>query len=343
MDTMQEAQDSIAQIDKDISFMKSSLAKRLELIQNLQEFNAMQANLLKETGEHSASNGCTKFVLAKSDAVNGIYDTYGLTVHPKFTREPINIFNIDSQAGYIYKNNAGVYVDNVQRQDLEDMLVHDSIAEKGVAFTTFDKPNITLEVKLDDKNEFGSTDFNIIELLPYIPGSFTVNAISVYTLQSHRSGKVMPDFYIVKELKDFSAGRIMIDTTRSLYRCVFSITLNYKNSDGKYPFGMKHLYFLKGDYNKKSCIVFKANHRQYISTIGESIRVTDQNGEYDSTCAEEGIKLYMDYDGFEPRYEIATSQGLIENPLTKNIKEFYVSMPVDRSITAIEFKDIKSS
>lgn len=344
MDTMQSAQDSITQIDKDINYMKSGLSKRLELIRNVQNFNSLQANLLKESLDGgSATNGRTKFLLAKAEVVNGIYDSYGLMIHPKFVKEPINIFNIASTAGYIYKNNANVYVDNAQRQDLNDMLIEDSIAEKGVAFTYFDHPNITLEVRLDEKDMLGSTDFNIIEFLPYIPGSFTVNAISVYTMQSHNDNKITPDFYIMRDLKDFSAGRIMIDQTRTLYRCVIAITLNYKNEDGMYPFGMKHLYFLKGDYNANSNIVFKANHGQYIDTIGESIRVTDQNGEYDSSCTDEGIKLYMDFDGFNPLYEIATSQGLIENPLTKNIKEFYVSMPVDRSITSIEFTDIKSS
>lgn len=344
MDTMQAAQDSIAQIDKDVSYMKSGLAKRLELIRNIQSFTSLQTSLLKESmNGGSASSGRTKFLLAKADTMNGIYDTYGLTVHPKFIKEPINIFNIASAAGYIYKNNANVYVDNNQRQDLNDMLVEDSVAEKGVAFTCFEHPEILLEVRLDEKDALGSTDFNIIEFLPFIPGSFTINAISVYTTQSHRDGRITPDFYIMHELKDFSAGRIMIDQTRSLYRCVFSITLNYKNDDGLYPFGMKHLYFLKGDYNKESNIIFKASHGRYIDAIGESIRVTDQNGEYESSCASEGIKLYMDYDGFNPRYEIATSQGLIENPLTKNIKEFYVSMPIDRSITSIEFTDIRSS
>ena len=344
MDTMQAAQDSITQIDKDINYMKSGLAKRLELIRNVQSFNSLQAMLLKESANGGeASNGRTKFLLAKANVVNGIYDTYGLTVHPKFVKEPINIFNIESAAGYIYKNNAKVYVDNVQREDLNDMLIEDSVAEKGIAFTQFDHPDILLEIRLDEKDILGSTDFNIIEFLPYIPGSFTVKAISVYTTQSHLDNKIAPDFFISHDLNDFGASRIMIDQTRTLYRCVLAIHLNYKNEDGMYPFGMKHLYFLKGDYNQKSNIIFKASHGRYIDTIGENVRVLDQNGEYDSTCAAEGIKLYMDYDGYIPRYEIATSQGLIENPLTKNIKEFYVSMPVDRSITSIEFTDIKSS
>ena len=344
MDTMQAAQDSIIQIDKDINYMKSGLAKRLELIRNIQSFNSLQATLLKESADGGeASNGRTKYLLARANAVNGIYDTYGLMVHPKFIKEPINIFNIESAAGYIYKNNANVYIDNAQRQDFNDMLIEDSVAEKGIAFAQFDHPDILLEVRLDEKDMLGSTNFNIIEFLPYIPGSFTVKAISVYTTQSHLDGKVTPDFYIAHDISNFSAGRIMIDQTRSLYRCVIAIHIDYRNEDGMYPFGMKHLYFLKGDYNQKSNIIFKANHGRYIDTIGENIRVIDQNGEYDSTCAAEGIKLYMDFDGYNPRYEIATSQGLIENPLTKNIKEFYVSMPVDRSITSIEFTDIKSS
>lgn len=344
MDTMQSAQDSISKIDKDISYMKSGLANRLELIRNIQSFNSMQVSLLKASANGGeASSGRTKFLLAKADTMDGLYDTYGLTVHPKFIKEPTNIFNISSSAGYVYKNNANVYINSTQRQDFNDMLVEDSIAEKGIAFGCFEQDRVLLEVRVDEKDELGSTDFNIIEFLPYIPGSFTIDAISVYTMQSHRSGKVAPDFFILHDLKDFSAGRIMIDQTRTLYRCVFSIKLNYKNEDGLYPFGMKHLYFLKGDYNQKSSIIFKADHGRYINTIGENIRVVDQNGEYDSTCAQEGIKLYMNFDGFAPSYEIATSQGLLENPLTKNIKEFYVSMPVDRSITSIEFTDIKSS
>ena len=344
MDIMQSAQDSITQIDKDINYMKSGLSKRLELIRNVQDYNSEQVNILRESANGGeASNGRTKFLLAKVDAVSGIYDAYGLTVHPKFIKEPTNIFNISSAAGYIYKNNASVYIDDVRRQDFNDMLIEDSIAEKGVAFTYFDHPDIILDVRVDEKDELGSTDFNIIEFLPYIPGSFTVNAISVYTMQSHKRGKITPDFYIMHDLKNFSAGRIMIDQTRTLYRCVISIKLDYKNDNDMYPFGMKHLYFLKGNYNAKSSIVFKANHGRYIDTIGENIRVIDQNGEYDSSCTDEGIKLYMDFDGFSPRYEITTSQGLNESPLTKNIKEFYVAMPVDRSITSIEFKDIKSS
>lgn len=341
---MQSAQDSITQINKDVNYMKSGLAKRLELIHNVQSFNLKQMNLLKKSANGGeASNGRTKFLLANVETMNGIYDKYGLTVHPKFIKKPTNIFNIESSAGYIYKNNASVYIDGTLRQDFNDILIEDSVAEKGVAFACFNKPDIVLEVRLDEKDELGSTDFNIIEFLPYIPGSFTINAISVYTMQSYKAGRITPDFYIMRDLKNFTAGRIMIDTTRTLYRCVFSIKLDYKNDDGVYPFGMRHLYFLKGEYNAKSSIVFRANHGRYIDTIGENIRVIDQNGEYDSTCTEEGIRLYMDCDEFTPLYEISTSQGLIENPLTKNIKEFYVVMPIDRSITSIEFTDIKSS
>jgi hypothetical protein len=343
MDIMQSAQDSISRIDKDVNYMKAGLAKRLELIKNIQAFNSLQATILRDSANGGASSSArTKFLLARTEA-QGIYDTFGFTVHPKFIKEPINVFNISSSVGYIYKNNATVSIDGVQRQDMADMLIHDSIAEKGVAFACFDHPEILVEVKVDENDVLGSTDFNIIELLPYIPGSFTIRAVSLYTMQSHKDGKIVPDFYIMRDLRDFSASRVMIDKTRTLYRCVFSITLNYKNEDGMYPFGIKHLYFLKGEYNAASNIVFKASHGKYINTIGENIRVIDQNGEYESSCTEEGIKLYMDYSDGELKYEIPTSQGLIENPLSKNIKDFYVSMPVDRSITSIEFTDIKSS
>jgi hypothetical protein len=341
MDVMKKSQDAISTLETDINLTKSELAKRLNVIKNVQDYTLKQTTELNlAIADGLRKDTVDKVVLAKADIKSGVYNIFGSTMHPAFVRTPTDIFNLSTVAGPVFKNNATVKVNGSVNDAFKNMLMSDAITGKSIAFDVFDRQDIMLEITVNPEDLLGSTDFNIIEILPYIPGSFTIKQIEVYTMQSYATNSAVADLIIKKDITNFGASRIMIDTTRTLYRIIFTIRLDYQNDDGKYPFGIKHMYFLKGNYDTKSNVIVKLNHDKYIGSIGEDIIVTDQNGTYSSTCKEEGIKLYMSYDNGVLGYEITTSHGLAENTLARNIKEFYASIPIDRSMISIKFDDI---
>ena len=181
------------------------------------------------------------------------------------------------------------------------MLMHDSIVGKSISFEEFDTPDITIEIEINPSDLLGATNFNIIEILPYIPGSFDITGIKVFTMQDYRTNNTtVASLTIMNTISDVGASRIMIDQTRELWKIILNVHVNFSNSNNKYPFGLKHIYFLKGDYNPNSNIVFKVTKNKYIDWISEDIIIHDQNGKYESTCSEQNIKLYMEYNDGVP-------------------------------------------
>ena len=341
MDVLQKSQDSIKDIENNVATAKLELNKRLEVIKNEQEYSAQELanikNMLADGARKSIDN---KIVLVKSDIVSGAYEKFGCSIHPAFIKTPTNIFNFDTVAGAIFKDNANVKINDTVKESYKSILMHDSIVGKSVAFEEFDSPELTLEVAVNPDDLLGSTDFNIIEIMPFLPGSFSIERIQVFTMQDYKTNSMLPATEIINTIDDVGISRIMIDKTRTLYRCVFDIKLNFRNANGKYPFGLKHLYFLKGSYDPDSKIIVKKTTDNFIDWISEDITVVDQSGKIETTCTEEKVKLFMSYSGDVPSFEIATSKGLTQNSIARNIKEFFIQIPLVRSINSLRFKTI---
>lgn len=342
MDIMRQSQEDIRDIDININQMKSSLEQRLKLIQSIQEYSISQQDDIKELINTGLATGTisNKAILGRQEKVDGTYDTFGSTVHPAIIKTPTDIFNFKTAAGAIFKNNMTVYVNDEIRNDFKNLLMDDSIQGKGIAYEEFDSPDVKITVEINPSDLLGSTDFNTLEILPYLPGSFDFIGMRMYSMQAYKEGNTSyPDFILGNEVKNMGANRFIIDRTRTMYKCDLYFHINFKNTAGRYPLGFKHIYFLKCNFDEDSYMVFKMSRDRYIESISEDIIVYDQNGKYESTCTDEGILLYMNYsDGFGT-YLIDTNRGLLENPIARNLKDFYVYMPVDRSITCIEFKN----
>lgn len=343
MQTLHDSQNSIKEVEDKLSIIDNELTKRLMVITNAQELALKQTQELQEMikGGYD-SNAQTKTVFAKADIVGGTYDIFGSTVHPAFIKPPANVFNFGTTKGQVFKNNANVRINDVVKENYKSMLMHDSIADKGVAFEEFNKPDITLEVEVNPDDLLGATDFNVIEILPYLPGSFKIKGIEIFTMQDYRQKEEVASVAYFDTLEDFGAHRYVLPNTKQLWKCIFHIELTFRNSDGKYPFGLKHLYFLKGAQDTESEIIVRIPRDHYIDWISEKIQVHDQHGTYDSTCNEQGIKLYMSYITNVLSLEIATSLSGGENPILKNIKEFYAKIPVNRSMVSLKFDKIKN-
>lgn len=343
MDTLQNSQESIHDLESKINAMNTQLVKQLAVISNTQEFALKQTQELKTlVADGYDNNAKSKIVFARADVAGGTFNLFGSSIHQAFVKEPTNVFNFGTTTGQIFKNNATVRINEKLDDSYKYMLMHDTIPGKNIMFEEFDKSEITLQVEVNPDDLLGATDFNIIEMLPYLPGSYDITSIRVYTMQDYRQGALTPSLTINNNIDDFGACRIMIDKTRSLWKCEFDITLNFRNAAGKYPFGLKHMYFLKGNYDPDSHIILKVTRDKFIDWISEKITIHDQNGIYETTCSEEKIELYMSYISGVLSLEIATSLGLGQNPIPKNIKEFYIKLPISCSMISMKFDTIKN-
>jgi hypothetical protein len=218
--------------------------------------------------------------------------------------------------------------------------MHDSITGQDICFEEFDIPELEIHIKINPGELLGTTEFNVIEFMPYLPGSFTINSLDIYSLQGYYMNETVADSSMPGGIKNVGVCRLLADDKYNLYELVMKVTLNFKNSNGKYPFGLKHLYFLNADMNVESYVVVKVKQNKYIDTISEDVVVTDQTGSVDSSCREENMELYIEWSNGVGIDSIATTKGLTSNPIPRDIKEFYVKYPIQRSTMAIQFNEI---
>ncbi len=341
MDILEKTEQKVQDIESNFNLTTAELEKRIAVIKNVQEYIDREFKALQEVFTGGINSDVENTILiTKADNLLGTYDIYGNTVHPAFINTPVDIFNFGTITGKIFKNNANVSFNGTIKEAYKNMLMHDSISGKSITFEEFDDPLLTIEITINPSDLLGATAFNIIEIMPFIPGSFDITGMKVWTMQDYYTSAKEPSLNIVNTVKNVGVNRFMIDQTRDLWKMTMNIKLNYQNSNGKYPFGLKHLYFLKGSYNPDSQLIFKVTKSDYIDWISDDIIIHDQNGTYESTCTEEDIKLYMDYTDGVFSFEIATSKGLTQNEIPRNIKEFWVQMPLKRSLISLSFDKI---
>lgn len=344
MNILETSQLSISNLIDNVNNIQTELEKRLLVIKNTQEYNNNELESIKEILSNEQTNNTINktIVISKAEIMSGIYDKYGNTVHASFLKTPYDIFNFGSVTGKIFKNNVNIKINDIIKEEYSNMLKDDSIKDKSVFFEEYDEPNIKLEIEINPSDLLGATSFNTIDFLPFLSGSFNIEQIDIYTMQDYQTKATLPSLTITNKMNNIGMSRLLLDKTRDLWKISFNIHVNFKNSNNKYPFGLKHLYFLKADLNPNSNIIFKVKQDNYIDWISEDIVIHDQNGRYETTCTDQNIKLYMSYVSGVLSYEIDTSKGLSQNPLNRNIKEFYVSMPVLKSINSIKFAEIKN-
>lgn len=342
-EVLSTSQASISKIESDMNLVKRDLADKLEVIKNEQEYAMQELLNMNELLNGGTSKDLkNRIVYGRQASLAGICDSYGSTVHPKFVREPNNIFNFVTSMGPVFKNNANVRINDVISEKHRAILMHDSIKGKGVAFDEYSTANIKVEIEVNVGDMLGYTTFNMIEIAPYLPGSFTINSIDVYKVQSYLMQATLPDYSILTPINKVGSCRIMMDQKYSLYKFVMNITVNYKNRNGKYPFGLRHLYFYNAEFDPNSHVIAKIEKSQLIDWVSEDIIIRDQLGLRASTCTSQGVKLFMAYEGNLLQYEIATSKGLAENIIARNTKELYVKKLLSNCVMSLEFNTISS-
>ena len=343
MEIMNNSKKSIEEAEDKLATIDSQLSAKLQLVESAQEFALKQMTEIKElVRENYSGEAEDNIVFTRADIIDGTYDTYGSTIHPAFIKTPTNVFNFGTDTGQIFKNNANVYINDKLYMDFSNMLMHDSIPNKGISYTELDNNIAVLEVIINPEQLLGATGFNVIEILPYLPGSFDISNIKVFTMQDyHKKDEMAYSLNLTSQITDMGCSRIILDKAYDLWKVQITLRLKFKNSEGKYPLGIKHLYFLKAALDTDSYAVLKVSKDHYINTVSNKIKMHTQNGIEETTCLEQNIKLYMAYNSGVLDFEVKPSQGLSQNQFTKNVKYFYARVPIGCSMLSMKFDKIK--
>ena len=339
MDIFDEAEDTMSQIRGDISSMRTELTKQMAIFNDATEYAGTSIKSLNEKVQLHDTTSVNTVVLVDAEAVTGTYDKYGITVHPNYDKEPNNIFNFLSATGPIFKNNANVYLNDSVVAGAASMLQHDAIKDKTYFYTSYDSPNVTLKITVNPNDLYGSTIFNTIEILPFLPGAMDITGIRIYTMHDYRQDALIASILENETIPSIGAGRIVTNKAE-LYSCEIDFHINFRNSAGKYPFGLKHIYFLNANYDDKSYIVVKLKRDRYIDWVSDDITIHDQNGIRLTSCSKENIKIYDTYTNGVLTGEVTPVKGITQHSLAKNTRELYLSIPVTKSLISLKFKEI---
>ena len=114
----------------------NNMSKKLMIINYTNEFIE---NKLASLNGTSNING--KLVTFKHD-LGGSYNEYGYTIHPKFKKEPIDIFNLKLTSGNtMFRNSLTCKVNeesnHIYSEDYINFLMADNAIEKKIVFQKF--------------------------------------------------------------------------------------------------------------------------------------------------------------------------------------------------------------
>lgn len=330
-----------------IELIKIDMLEKNIVLRNEQEYTFHQMMKLREMIENSEDSNKLKGVANKAlffnnPTLEGIFESYGSVVHPRFLRPPINVFNLMTANGPMFRDDVYVSINGEKTQRSKHILMHDNSPAKSIVFNEYDDDILVLNILTDIGYVLGDTDFNVIELDPYLPGSFDIIKLEIFTDKMNIEQGVEPDFEI-ENMNNVGKTRIVLDRKYPVVEVTFTIRLKFKNHNGKYPFGLKHLYFLNADFDPNSYVVAKIEKNDFIQTISDEAFLKNQFEKRLISLREEGIKLYLTNTNGVLEYELPTSRQHEQNELARNTKEFYVRVPLQSSaITSVEFSEINT-
>ena len=374
MERFEAIENQMADIRNDLDTISKQIEAKIDIIKTYDKTIQNRLNDITESTQkdgHFAyaikeeikrTQNSIFFGLDQEKIIGGSYDQYGQTIHPQFAALPSQIFNFITEAGplfkdcasvsFIYDKNGEEYTD--YQYDYCNILKQEGDISKQDVFKWFPEEYVTLRIELNHTNLYGNTFCNMIELCPYLPGTFDIEQIDLYSLSQYMAeGDEMNivdtdqgSVTIHTPMKDVGTCRFMLNgQTCQIYRADFKIRIHQQENG--YPFGLRHIYFYHAQMDTENdYAVIALEQNNYIESIGDRITVMTPFGSSDKTMSEMGIELYMFY-----------GNGLLENKidsgdmLGRNLKTIYIKVPfsmpdtenkqVPYCLTAIVFKEIK--
>ena len=261
----------------------------------------------------------------------GEFEKFGMMVHPKYKKEPIDIFNLKLLSGdTMFRKAMTAKINNVENKDYIKVLMSDNSIEKSIIFEELKEDIVKLEYELDNTVALGMSRFNTIEIDPYVYGAYDILNIELYT--QNDSGEITTEpTMTLNGYQNIGKTRIVLPEKIRFSKAVITFKINFEsevNGVKIYPFGLKHIYFMEADFIPTSNVIIKITSDKYMEYVYEDIKLFTTNGVIETTCEEYGIKLYTDYEGGDLVGRIYTSSDAGVNRIAKNTRSFYASIPL---------------
>ena len=272
----------------------------------------------------------------------GSYNQYGLTVHPKFKNEPIDIFNLKLTTGdTMFKNSLSCkafFDENDPEDEGEDkpeyinMLMADNYIQKEIVFEELSTDSVKIEYKLNSKVSLGMSRFNMIEIDPYIYGAYSIKYIEIYSLNEVNGMISESPFKIINSIPNIGKVRIILDEKVKFNKVVFCFDLKeiktQINNIDVYPFGLKHINFYEADFLEDSAVIVPIRAKDYIEYFYNDITIYHAGEPINSTCEYYDIEVYTDFinDTLVGRVYISSDAQVYR--ISKNTKVLYAKVPL---------------
>lgn len=322
----------IKTIENNIDQMKSDMQNKLFVLRHEHEFIAKQLSDFQSGGMFPDQD---MHILSKSAL--GQFQKFGAVVHPNFIKPPINVFNIKTTNGYYFRSDVSMAINNIVKTSYTASLMQDSLLSKEICFEEYDTDTLILDVYINEENILGPTKCNMIEIDPFLPGSFDITKIEISTYDKNQKPKTIT----INSLKDVGKSRFLLNEKIEFYKISFHVKLKHSTiveGQYKYPFGLKHIYFYNADFKTDSFGIVTIKADTPISIIKDIIRIKTPFGIEESTIKAKNIEIFAEKnsDG-ELEVPVYESTPTIRNEIIRETTELYAKIPIDAPITGISF------
>ena len=364
MDMIDETVARAKRIESDLATIKTQTETKLAILNTCyasanQTLEALENSIIEKTRQQDTVVFSLDTDKAKGSRVVGSqgYTLYGQTAHASFVSLPSQVFNILTDTGPIFKDNAKVwFITEEDGETVEDyeykycnILKQETDPSKEDVFHTFSTGQVTLRIETMPSYLIGGARCNMVELCPYLPGTFSIREIRVWTIDQYLSNDLTIPAYISPEIVSYNnmgAARFYLDAadhrTLQIYRVEFDLVI--KQQENGYPFGLKHIYFYDATMDTaNSYAIVKIEKDNYIGSIGRTVTVTTPEGQNTiqpkQYCYSEDpdncIRFYMLYENGALQNELT-----YDNAIARNITSFYIKIPLFKPIKAITLNDV---
>jgi hypothetical protein len=309
-----------------------NMSKKLMIINYTNEF--IENKLMALNGSTNDNNKLVAF----TNDLGGSYNQYGYTVHPKFKKEPIDIFNLKLTSGNtMFKNSLSCKVNDVDmnpddEENYVNFLMADNSVEKKIIFQELKSEKLKIEYTLDNKTALGTSRFNVIEIDPYIYGAYSIDFIEIFSLNEYNGEVSKQPIKTVYSISNIGKIRIILDEKVKFSSVAFHFDLkNVKtqiNNIDIYPFGLKHIHFYEADFLEESHVVLPIRANDYIEYIYNDITLYQAGNPIMTTCEFYNIEFYTDFINNTLTGKVYTSSDAQAYRIAKNTKVLYAKIPL---------------
>jgi hypothetical protein len=312
-----------------INDIKDDVNKKLLVMRYENQFISEQMDRIQSGGYNFNQN---MKILTRDG--RGQFDSYGSTIHPKFITSPWNVFNlkVSTASTMFFRSDVAVKVNGVEDDSYLSMLKHDSIANKGIFFNEFLSSNVVVDIIPSTTNKLGSNLFNMIEIDPFMAGSFDIKKISIYGFDTTGNPSSTPLLELDPIVK---AGkcRITLPDKYNFSKVTFTFNVNFNmvtSSGNVFPFGLKHIYLYDADFITSSYAVVTLTSDKFISTIESGVIMKTLYKEEPSSFDLRGLTAYTDTSIMDASTEVLPSTQYEINEIAKNLHSIYVKIPINK-------------